>query len=106
MSSKEAYSINARSLFDENYALASTQQRKNKDIPEGGAKGVILLDAEAQDQGESSFHKYIDSLIDLLIEGTTPNIKDKIVDLYGQDETLYCGPDENTAGKPSMSIAR
>lgn len=33
--SKEAYSINARSLFDENYALASTQQRKNKDIPEG-----------------------------------------------------------------------
>ncbi|KAJ1971291.1 NAD-dependent glutamate dehydrogenase, partial [Dimargaris xerosporica] len=31
---KEAYSINQRSLFDENYALAATQQRKNKDIPE------------------------------------------------------------------------
>lgn len=96
--SKEAYSINARSLFDENYALASTQQRKNKDIPEGGAKGVILLDADSQSKGEASFHKYIDSLIDLLIEGTSPNIKDKIVDLYGQEETLFCGPDENTAG--------
>ncbi|KAG5456179.1 MAG: hypothetical protein BJ554DRAFT_4148, partial [Olpidium bornovanus] len=41
---KEAYSINLRSLFDENYALAATQQRKNKDIPEGGSKGTILLD--------------------------------------------------------------
>ena len=28
--------------FDENYALASTQSLKNKDIPEGGAKGTIL----------------------------------------------------------------
>jgi glutamate dehydrogenase len=27
---KEAYSINLRSLFDENYNLAATQQRKNK----------------------------------------------------------------------------
>jgi len=30
------------SRFDENYALASTQNLKNKDIPEGGAKGTIL----------------------------------------------------------------
>ena len=29
-------------LFDENYGLASTQSLKNKDIPEGGAKGTIL----------------------------------------------------------------
>jgi glutamate dehydrogenase len=39
---KEVYSINQRMLFDENYALASTQSLKNKDIPEGGAKGTIL----------------------------------------------------------------
>ena len=37
-----AYSINQRQLFDENYGLASTQSLKNKDIPEGGAKGTIL----------------------------------------------------------------
>lgn len=36
------YSINQRLLFDENYGLASTQSLKNKDIPEGGAKGTIL----------------------------------------------------------------
>ena len=28
--------------FDENYGLACTQSLKNKDIPEGGAKGTIL----------------------------------------------------------------
>ena len=39
---KEAYSIAQRQLFDENYALAATQSLKNKDIPEGGAKGTIL----------------------------------------------------------------
>jgi hypothetical protein len=36
------YSINQRMLFDENYGLAATQSLKNKDIPEGGAKGTIL----------------------------------------------------------------
>lgn len=51
----EAYSINARSLFDENYNLANTQQRKNKDIPEGGSKGVILLDFAHQDRGTQAF---------------------------------------------------
>ena len=96
--SREAYSMNVRGLLDENYALASTQQKKNKDIPEGGAKGVILLDADRQDRGPAAFHKYIDALIDLLLEGRTPGIKDRIVDLYGKEEILFCGPDENTAG--------
>ena len=39
---RETYSINQRMLFDENYGLAATQNLKNKDIPEGGAKGTIL----------------------------------------------------------------
>ncbi|KAJ5506065.1 Glutamate/phenylalanine/leucine/valine dehydrogenase C-terminal [Penicillium expansum] len=79
----EAYNINARSLFDENYNLANTQQRKNKDIPEGGAKGVILLDADHQDKARVAFEN--------------PGIKDPIVDLHGKDEILFMGPDENTA---------
>src|SRR6266436_9756555 len=32
----------ANRRFDENYGLAATQSLKNKDIPEGGAKGTIL----------------------------------------------------------------
>ena len=94
---REAYSINARSMFDENYGLANTQQRKNKDIPEGGSKGVILLDAFKQDKGSVAFEKYIDSIIDLLIPAETPGIKNPIVDLYGKQEILFLGPDENTA---------
>jgi glutamate dehydrogenase len=94
---REAYAINARSHFDENYGLANTQQRKNKDIPEGGAKGVILLDVNHQDKARVAFEKYIDSIIDLLVPPTSPGIKDPIVDLYGKEEILFMGPDENTA---------
>ncbi|GAB7357130.1 hypothetical protein MBLNU459_g7928t3 [Dothideomycetes sp. NU459] len=95
--SQEAYAINARSLFDENYNLANTQQRKNKDIPEGGSKGVILLDVHHQDKARVAFEKYIDSIMDLLLPPTSPGIKDPIVDLHGKQEILFMGPDENTA---------
>ncbi|KAI9296001.1 NAD-dependent glutamate dehydrogenase [Neoconidiobolus thromboides FSU 785] len=94
---REAYSINLRSLFDENYNLASTQQRKNKDIPEGGSKGTILLDIEKQDKASFAFEKYVDSILDLLIPGQSPGIKEKIVDLHGKPEILFFGPDEGTA---------
>ncbi|QSZ35790.1 hypothetical protein DSL72_006912 [Monilinia vaccinii-corymbosi] len=94
---REAYSINARSMFDENYGLANTQQRKNKDIPEGGSKGVILLDSNHQDKASVAFEKYIDSIMDLLLPPTSPGIKNPIVDLYGKEEILFMGPDENTA---------
>ena len=95
--SREAYANNARSLFDENYNLANTQQRKNKDIPEGGSKGVILLDIEHQDRATVAFEKYIDSILDLLLPPTSPGIKDPMKDLYCKDEILFMGPDENTA---------
>jgi glutamate dehydrogenase len=94
---KEAFSINARRMFDENYGLANTQQRKNKDIPEGGSKGVILLDPHHQDKGSVAFEKYIDAIMDLLLPPASPGIKDPIVDLYGRQEILFMGPDENTA---------
>lgn len=94
---RETYSINVRSLFDENYALASTQNRKNKDIPEGGSKGTILLDANQQDKARQSFEKYVDAILDLIILGRTPGIKEKIVDRLGKPEILFFGPDEGTA---------
>ncbi|KAK9468063.1 Glutamate/Leucine/Phenylalanine/Valine dehydrogenase-domain-containing protein [Lipomyces arxii] len=95
--SAEVFSLNARSLFDENYNLASTQQRKNKDIPEGGAKGVILLNYEHQDKSTVAFQKYIDAMLDLLLPGTIPGVKVPIVDLYDKEEIIFMGPDENTA---------
>lgn len=96
--SEDAYHVNCRSLFDENYNLASTQQKKNKDIPEGGSKGVILLDhGAAQDRPRACFEKYIDALIDLLLKQNIPDVKDGYVDLYNKPEILFLGPDEGTA---------
>ena len=43
------------------------------------------------------FEKYVDAVIDLLIPGQTPGIKEKLVDLYGKPELLFFGPDEGTA---------
>ncbi|KAL9547950.1 hypothetical protein MBANPS3_005930 [Mucor bainieri] len=94
---REAYSINLRTLFDENYNLAGTQHRKNKDIPEGGSKGTILLDVDQQDKPLVAFEKYVDSVLDLLIDGETIGIKDKLVDLTDKPEILFFGPDEGTA---------
>ena len=89
----ENYSINLRSLLDENYGLAATQQKKNKDIPESGSKGTILLDLDHQDKPRVSFEKYVDSILDLLVLDE----KDKIRDHYGKPEILFFGPDEGTA---------
>lgn len=44
-----------------------------------------------------SFEKYVDSMLDLLIDGQTPGIKDKLLDHYGKQEILFFGPDEGTA---------
>ncbi len=85
------YLNNSDFIFDENYSLALTQQKKNKDIPEGGSKGTILLAWDFQDKGETAFKKYINGLLDLLL------LDESIVDQYGEDVILFLGPDEGTA---------
>lgn len=91
---REAYSINLRTLFDENYNLANTQHRKNKDIPEGGSKGTILLDIDQQDKPLVAFEKYVDAILDLLVGSESG---EKLVNLLNRDEILFFGPDEGTA---------
>lgn len=44
-------------VFSECYNLAYTQQKKNKDIPEGGAKGVIFLEPYDRLQAEEIIYK-------------------------------------------------
>ena len=44
-------------VFTECYNLALTQQKKNKDIPEGGAKGVIFLEPYTRMEKEISIYK-------------------------------------------------
>eukprot|EP00475_Leptophrys_vorax_P042699 TRINITY_DN80529_c0_g1_i1.p1 TRINITY_DN80529_c0_g1~~TRINITY_DN80529_c0_g1_i1.p1 ORF type:complete len:1051 (-),score=314.16 TRINITY_DN80529_c0_g1_i1:41-3064(-) len=87
----QTYAQNVGTVFDENYNLASTQQSKNKDIPEGGSKGTIFLHLHHQDKGLVAFKKYIDSLLDLLLPHP------EVLDYFGKDEILFLGPDEGTA---------
>ncbi len=87
----QALVTNIGSMFEENYNLAFTQQRKNKDIPEGGSKGVILLNLAHQDKAKVAFSKYVDSMLDVLLP------TDEIRDYLKQEEILFFGPDENTA---------
>lgn len=87
----QTYINNSDFIFDENYNLALTQQKKNKDIPEGGSKGTILLRWGYQDKGEIAFKKYINGLLDLMLPD------DQIIDYYGNEVILFLGPDEGTA---------
>lgn len=95
-----AHEKNSDSLFDENYNLAHTQQQKNKDIPEGGSKGTILLHWRYPDSAEFAFKKYIDGLLDLILpsEGT--------VDYFGEEILLFLGPDEGTADEMDWASER
>ncbi len=45
-------------VFSECYGLALTQQKKNKDIPEGGAKGVIFLEPSTDLEIEKESFQY------------------------------------------------
>ena len=85
------YRQNLDTAFIENYNLALTQQKKNKDIPEGGSKGIILLRLQNQDEAERAFKDYIDGILDVIIP------HEDVCDLYGQEEILFFGPDERTA---------
>jgi len=83
---------NDDSLFDECFNLAFTQNKKNKDIPEGGSKGVILPAAGASDgDAEQCFQRYVDALLDLLLPAGSEHI------VGWEEEILFLGPDEGTA---------
>jgi hypothetical protein len=56
---KQAFQRNAETLFDENYNLAFTQQKKNKDIPEGGSKGTILLSMVGMNLSHTKKSKFV-----------------------------------------------
>jgi len=72
---REPFNQDRNNLFFEAYQLAYTQQKKNKDIPEGGAKTAILLKPMDVFQVEE------DILVKELKEGGLPPgaIKEKLI---------------------------
>ena len=88
------YEVAFAGLFDEVAGLSYAQQLKNKDIPEGGAKAVLLLSVGAD--RETAAIGAVDSILNLItVDPATNRLDPSIVDYYGHDEYIYLGPDEN-----------
>lgn len=98
ISKEKNYRKNKRRVFQENYGLAYTQLLKNKDIPEGGSKGTILVSSRYLNKFDEvrcrhMFLQYVDAMLDLIIPGESG-----VVDTLKRTEIIFLGPDENTAG--------
>lgn len=84
--------------YDEVWGLSYAQQLKNKDIPEGGAKGVVQIDSYLFNKEHHNYLKrkavrgYVDSLLDLMVP--TEEFKANVVDYLKKEEFIYLGPDE------------
>jgi glutamate dehydrogenase len=72
------------------------QQLKNKDIPEGGAKSVVLVNSPSINPAYKEFamrksvKAFTDSILDLIVKDSLSGL----VDHLGKDELIYLGPDE------------
>ena len=89
------YSHNLSGLFDEAFDLSFAQQMKNKDIPEGGSKAVLLV--KPGGKKDRVVRGAVNALLDLLVE-SDESLEGKSSDLlkyYIQEEIIYLGPDEN-----------
>ena len=94
------YNYALAGLFDEVYGLSYAQQLKNKDIPEGGSKAVMLLKLNANRNRAAK--GAINALLDLLVrEEETQEERGslKMVSYYDHEEIIYLGPDENVTNE-------
>jgi len=92
--SQEHFELESNRLLDEATKLARAQQLKNKDIPEGGAKAVLLLGPDADI--DLAVRSMIDAFLDLLVQPDGDGLTlPGIVDHLGHDEVIFLGPDEN-----------
>lgn len=81
-------------VFDEVNGLASAQQMKNKDIPEGGSKAVFVV--RPGGNRHLAVKAAVSGLLDLItVDPKTGKLADGIIDYFGQEEIIYLGPDEN-----------
>ena len=88
------YDMALAGLFDEVYGLSHAQQLKNKDIPEGGSKAVLVL--KPGGHRDQAVKGSVNALLDLLVEGDESNENhEKLVTYYHENEIIYLGPDEN-----------
>lgn len=77
--------VDRNNIFLECYNLAYTQQKKNKDIPEGGSKGVLFLSIFEPLDYESKIYAHE------LISANTPaeTIREQIEEFRRQQKLIY-----------------
>ncbi|HSN93347.1 MAG TPA: NAD-glutamate dehydrogenase domain-containing protein [Anaeromyxobacteraceae bacterium] len=100
---RDDYVTVANRLFRENYVLAHTQHLKNKDIYEGGSKmvavvrvpGPRLAPAEQQQLLHRVQRAFANAFLDVFVTEGGRARHPRVVDLYGEDEPIELGPDEN-----------
>ena len=76
----EQHVFAAERLFDDAYDFAFAQQLKNKDIPEGGAKAVVLVEPDASP--DAGLKAFVDGLLDLFLP-------------VQKEERIYLDPDDD-----------
>ncbi|PIS02457.1 MAG: glutamate dehydrogenase [Chlamydiae bacterium CG10_big_fil_rev_8_21_14_0_10_42_34] len=79
----EQYYQERNNIFSEAYNLAYTQQKKNKDIPEGGAKTAILLEPFEVFAEEAKIYKK-----EMTADGIDPQIQEEKLKIYHRDHKL------------------
>jgi len=105
--SVDGHNIESRRHFAECFSLAWAQHLKNKDIPEGGAKAVVLVYPVPEEERSRLLHgcvkKFVDGLLDLI---SFPESAAIVSRGAGSGELLYLGPDENITPTDINWIAR
>jgi glutamate dehydrogenase len=89
---QDGFELESNRLFNEVTGLASAQQYKNKDIPEGGSKAVLLLGPGGD--VTLAVKSAVDALLDCVLPGEHGPTLDGVVDYLGCEEIIYLGPDE------------
>lgn len=79
----EQYFQERNNIFSEAYNLAYTQQKKNKDIPEGGAKTAILLEPFEVFAEEEEIYKK-----EMKADGIDPALWEEKLKIYRRDHRL------------------
>ncbi len=99
-------------VFQEVFVLAHTQHLKNKDIFEGGAKMITLLEPVEEPDAVKpllwqSQRSIADALLSLIIGGRDGRLSTPgIVDHLGKRELIELGPDENMSDAMIRWIGR
>lgn len=99
---QEQLELESTRLYAEVRGLAYAQQVKNKDIPEGGSKAVILLAPGGDIQ--LAVASFANSLLDLILPSEGGHTLPGVVDYLGKEEIIYLGPDENITPEHIMWI--